>query len=111
MAMPFDSLHWRDPADQPPSWMSQEYDVWFRDPRLMVHKILGNHSFAGKIDLRPFQEYTTDDQTRQYKDFMSGNWAWDQAVCLFIKILIVEVLTSHANEHSGGDICPYHSGQ
>lgn len=64
------------PQINPPSWMSQEYDVWFRDPRLVVHKILGNRSFAGKINLRPFQEYTTDDQTRQYKDFMSGDWAW-----------------------------------
>ncbi|KAF8545768.1 hypothetical protein OG21DRAFT_1528267 [Imleria badia] len=59
------------PEVNPPDWMRQKYDVWFCDPRQVVHKILGNPSFASEMDLRPFAE--------QYKDFMSGEWAWEQA--------------------------------
>jgi len=47
------------------------------------------------VDLCPFQEYTTDDQIQQYKDFMSGDWAWDQAVC-FLTLFWSYWLT-HAN--------------
>ncbi|KAF8419962.1 hypothetical protein L210DRAFT_3615588 [Boletus edulis BED1] len=67
------------PTKNPPDWMLNKYDIWFRDPCQVVHKILGNPSFANEMDLSPFEEYSTDDQTRQYKDFMSGDWAWEQA--------------------------------
>ncbi|KAF8131904.1 hypothetical protein EV363DRAFT_1164456 [Boletus edulis] len=67
------------PTENPPDWMLNKYDVWFRDPRQVVHKILGNPSFTNEMDLSPFKEYSTDDQTQQYKDFMSGDWAWKQA--------------------------------
>ena len=68
------------PTVNPPPWMLKKYDVWFRDPRQVACQILGNLSFSNEIDLRPFEEYSTEDQTRQYKDFMSGEWAWEQAV-------------------------------
>ena len=71
------------PAVNPLLWMSKKYDVWFRDPRQVARQILGNPSFSNEIDLQPFEEYLTEDQTRQYKDFMSGEWAWEQAVCSF----------------------------
>ncbi|KAF8133246.1 hypothetical protein EV363DRAFT_1397483 [Boletus edulis] len=67
------------PTKNPPDWMLNKYDVWFHDPHQVVHKILGNPSFANEMDLSPFEEYSTDDQTQQYKDFMSGDWAWEQA--------------------------------
>lgn len=68
------------PSTNPPPWMQQEYKVWFRNPRHVVHRILGNPSFAGDLDFRPFREYRTDGDTRQFQDFMSGDWAWEQAV-------------------------------
>jgi len=37
--------------------MTSEYDVWFRNPRLLVHHILSNPDFDGKIDYAPVQEY------------------------------------------------------
>lgn len=58
-------------------WMTQEYDVWFWDPHLIAYKILSNPSFVSKIDLFPFGEYSTNDPDQQYKDFMSGEWAWE----------------------------------
>ncbi|KAN0101260.1 hypothetical protein V8E55_001244 [Tylopilus felleus] len=66
------------PDMNPPDWMLQKYDIWFRDPREVIHKILGNPSFVSEMDLRPFEGYSTENQTRQYKDFMSAEWAWQK---------------------------------
>jgi len=74
------------PTINPPLWMLKKYNVWFRDPCQVAHQIIGNPSFSNEIDLQPFEEYLTEDQTRQYKDFMSGEWAWEQAVCCFFVV-------------------------
>jgi hypothetical protein len=60
-------------------WMEAKHEVWFRDPRLLVHNLLANADFAGEIDTSPFQEYDANNNHR-YQNFMSGNWAWKQAV-------------------------------
>ena len=52
--------------------MQTKYNIWFRDPREVVRQILVNPIFANEMDLRPFQEYSPDDQSWQFKDFMSG---------------------------------------
>ncbi|KAF8837065.1 hypothetical protein BDN67DRAFT_991906 [Paxillus ammoniavirescens] len=67
------------PAANLPPWMLEKYHVWFRDPRQVVRKVLGNLSFTNEMDLSPFEEYSTKDQIRHYKDFMSSEWAWQQA--------------------------------
>jgi hypothetical protein len=69
------------PAENVPSWMEAEYDVWFRDPRSLVHNLLSNPDFKSNFDYAPFQEYTTDGVHR-FQDFMSAIWAWIQAVSL-----------------------------
>ncbi|KAG8218122.1 hypothetical protein J3R82DRAFT_3654 [Butyriboletus roseoflavus] len=46
------------PEVNPPNWMCQMYDVWFRDPCEVVHKILGNLSFVSEMDLCPFAKYS-----------------------------------------------------
>ncbi|KAF8463973.1 hypothetical protein JB92DRAFT_3086276 [Gautieria morchelliformis] len=66
------------PADNVPSWMEADYDVWFRDPRILVHNLVSNPDFKFNFDYTPFQECTTDN-THRFRDFMSGNWAWSQA--------------------------------
>jgi hypothetical protein len=68
------------PAENVPPWMTAEYDVWFRDPRLLVHIMLSNPDFAAEIEYVPYQDYT-DDNKRCYKNFFSGDWAWKQVVC------------------------------
>lgn len=62
----------------PPDWMKKKHNVWFRDPRQVVHNILSNPDFNGQIDYIPFQEF--GDGKRQWSDFMSGDWPWKQAV-------------------------------
>ncbi|KAG2050399.1 hypothetical protein BDR06DRAFT_974481 [Suillus hirtellus] len=49
------------PEHNTPPWMGKDYEVWYRDPHMMAHNMLAN---------------TT------YKDFMSGDWAWQQAICI-----------------------------
>ncbi|KIJ57557.1 hypothetical protein HYDPIDRAFT_49080, partial [Hydnomerulius pinastri MD-312] len=67
------------PSVNPPPWMDAEYDVWFRNPRQCVHNIIRNPLLAKEMDLRPFREYSTHADERQWKDFMSGDWVWEQA--------------------------------
>jgi hypothetical protein len=68
------------PTDRIPSWMMKEFDVWFRDPHKIVHGLLANSDFVGKIDSAPYRMYNTAGE-REYSNFMSGDWAWQQAVC------------------------------
>lgn len=73
------------PACETPAWMNTEYDVWFRNPRVVVCNMLKNVDFEGKIDYSPVQDFNNDDE-RQYQNLMSGEWAWQQAVrtCLLL---------------------------
>lgn len=81
--VPWDSFSLRfngtRPNDAVPPWMDAEYDVWFRNPRNLVHNIISNPDFNNAFDYAPHQEHDADG-TRRYHNFMSGNWAWRQAV-------------------------------
>jgi hypothetical protein len=69
------------PATDVPSWMEHSYEVYFRDPRQLLLEVLANPSFANDFDYTPMQQFTPDG-TRRYENFMSGDWAWKQAVWL-----------------------------
>lgn len=60
-------------------WMTAEHEVWFRDPRELVENLVSNPDFADEFDYSPLQEYDVDGNHR-FQDFMSGDWAWQQAV-------------------------------
>lgn len=62
-----------------PEWMNAEYQLWYRDPRQVIHKILANPEFVSNVDYAPHRDF--QDGKRQYCDFMSGDWAWGQCVC------------------------------
>ncbi|KAF8267188.1 hypothetical protein EI94DRAFT_1841439, partial [Lactarius quietus] len=61
-----------------PEWMTTTHNVWFRDPRQLVHNLLANWDFDGEFDYMPFREFDTR-KRRRWQDFMSGNWAWKEA--------------------------------
>ena len=63
-------------------WKHAVFDVWFQDPHIIVHNQLGNPDFAGEMDCAP-KEVQDEKGKCRYKDFMSGNWSWQQAVCVF----------------------------
>ncbi|KAF7378018.1 hypothetical protein MSAN_00225700 [Mycena sanguinolenta] len=64
------------PGDVTP-WKTQEYVVHFRDPRKVLQQQLANSDFKSEMDFSPKQVFV--DGRREYEDFMSGNWAWQQA--------------------------------
>ena len=66
------------PAITPP-WMLADYDIWFRDPRTLVRNQLANADFKDEVDYAAKQVFD-DNHKRVWSDFMSGNWAWEQAV-------------------------------
>jgi Plavaka transposase len=68
--------------EPPPLWMESEYTIWFRDPRLLFKTMLENPDFARFFDYTPYQQYDNEGK-RRYEHFMSGNWAWKQAVRKF----------------------------
>jgi len=59
--------------------MDQTYDVWYHDPHVVIKNIFSNMDFDGEIDYVPYRDFL-EDGSRRYKDFMSGDWAWEQVV-------------------------------
>ncbi|KAF4614058.1 hypothetical protein D9613_007679 [Agrocybe pediades] len=59
-------------------WKHKEYEVYFRDPRIVLEQQLANPDFATEMDFSPKQVFD-ECGTRRYCDFMSGEWAWRQA--------------------------------
>jgi hypothetical protein len=62
-----------------PRWKTQPYEVWFRDPLKIAEEQIANKEFAHEVDYAPKRVFGRNGK-RQYSDFMSGNWAWQQAV-------------------------------
>ncbi|KAG1895801.1 uncharacterized protein F5891DRAFT_1130500 [Suillus fuscotomentosus] len=80
---PFGDVKWQcfmvaydgERPENPKPWMDDKYDVWFRDPREVTRNMLANSAYANEFDYRPYREYSTENDQRQWKDFMSGDWA------------------------------------
>lgn len=67
------------PSTDIPSWMTQTYEVWYRDPRKTALNMLNNPDFDGEFNYQPYRKFHADGE-REYSNLMSGNWAWKQAV-------------------------------
>lgn len=65
-------------------WKLKQYEVWFRDPLAVIENQIANKTFDGKIDYAPKHVYRNG--KRQYQDFMTGNWAWRQAVSVNVSL-------------------------
>jgi hypothetical protein len=64
-----------------PQWMRDTHTVFFRDPRLVIQEMLANPDYEGCVDYAPTQVFDMT-KDREYRDLMSGDWSWDQAVRL-----------------------------
>lgn len=62
-----------------PSWKSVEYEVWFRDPEVIMTQMLDNPDFDGQFDYAPYIGLDKSGK-RRWSDFMSGNYAWCHSV-------------------------------
>ncbi|KIK77571.1 hypothetical protein PAXRUDRAFT_166414 [Paxillus rubicundulus Ve08.2h10] len=69
----------KKPDTNLPTWMSAKYDVWFCDPQWCGHSVTGNPLLEKEMDLQPHCECSTHTNEHQWKDFMSGDWTWEQA--------------------------------
>ena len=69
-------------ADIPP-WMEQTYEIHFRDPHKIFQNMLANPTFAENFDYTPTRIFDING-SRRYENFMSGDWAWKQAVGFYI---------------------------
>lgn len=67
------------PEGEVPSWMTRQYEVWFRCPRELGKNMLANSDFAKEMDFVPKRVFG-EGGVREFKDLMSGNWVWNQAV-------------------------------
>ncbi|KAH8978868.1 hypothetical protein EDB86DRAFT_3248737 [Lactarius hatsudake] len=66
------------PGNPIPPWKRKSYEVWFRDPLKVVEAQIANKDYALEVDYAPKQMLSRAGKC-QYSDFMSGNWAWEQA--------------------------------
>ena len=65
--------------DDPPTWMIAEYDVWFRDPKVVLEHQLMKPDFKNEIDYAA-KVGIDEDGHCEVCDLMSGQWAFDQSV-------------------------------
>ncbi|KAG2111382.1 hypothetical protein BD769DRAFT_1674375 [Suillus cothurnatus] len=66
-------------VDDTAPWMEDSYDVWFCNPHDVVRTMLANPDYTLEMDLQPYHEFVTETDKHQWQDFMSGDWAWNQA--------------------------------
>ena len=43
-----------------------EYQLWYRDPRQVIHNILGNPEFASGIDYTPHRDFQDENTGDEY---------------------------------------------
>ncbi|KIK80294.1 hypothetical protein PAXRUDRAFT_15860 [Paxillus rubicundulus Ve08.2h10] len=67
------------PPGQVPPWMTQTYEFWFHNAHSVVENMFSNPDFDGEIDYVPYRDFLKEGETRRYENFMSGDWAWNQA--------------------------------
>ena len=59
--------------------MGTDFEVWFRNPHDVIKNMLASRDFDGEMDAAPYHDYDAKGN-QQYQHFMSGDWAWRQAV-------------------------------
>ena len=62
------------------SWKLKSFDIWFQDPHEVLKSQLAWQDFVDGMGFAPKQITELDTNVRWYKNFMSGQWAWDQAI-------------------------------
>lgn len=84
-------------------WKHKSYDIWYRNPVKVLEQQLLNRDFAEEMDFAP-KILSDDNGTRRYEDFMSGRWAWRQAVRWFFAyftVVLIHLLLGHSCQRRG----------
>ena len=86
-----------DVDERAASWMRTSYEVWYRDPEIVVSNMLSNADFDGQFDMCPYIELD-EEGNHQWSNVMSGNIAWRRSVSKTIDDLCTkycELTTQH----------------
>lgn len=67
-----------------PTWMDSTYELNYRDILELVELQLANPDFKDQFDYVPYREFDPQG-SRVWSNLMSGDWAYDEAVCAFFK--------------------------
>ncbi|KAJ3742783.1 hypothetical protein DFH05DRAFT_1495496 [Lentinula detonsa] len=65
-----------------PEWQKTSYQVWYRDPDMVIANILKNPDFANEFDPAPYVHVGRDGK-RRWSNMMSGNFAYRQATKIY----------------------------
>ncbi|KAG1750517.1 uncharacterized protein EDB91DRAFT_1244099 [Suillus paluster] len=85
--------------------MSKRFDVWYHDPREVAQNILANPDYVNKFDYCPFREFSVNKDERRFQDFMSADWAWQQADIIAthpsnLRAMFVPIILGTTKEHA-----------
>ncbi|KAF7319658.1 C2H2-type domain-containing protein [Mycena chlorophos] len=86
-------------GDDAPEWARRSYEVWYRDPAVVIENMLDNPDFNGLFDPVPYVETDNKDK-RRWSDFMSANFPWRHA----------DVIYEEDPTTEGAMICPLFFG-
>lgn len=95
--------------DNETPWKHASYEVWFRDPLKILKNQLSNRDFANEMDFAPKQVYDRKSGKRRYQNFMSGMWAWRQAVSTLISVHTQCLSVARIRSHKTMRIMVLHS--
>ncbi|KAJ7860199.1 hypothetical protein B0H14DRAFT_3084858 [Mycena olivaceomarginata] len=62
-------------GEDAPVWARQSYEIWYRDPEVVISNMLDNPDFDGAFDTAPYVHLDSNGK-RLWHDFMSANFAW-----------------------------------
>jgi hypothetical protein len=63
-----------------PSWMDTTYEICYCNSHAVIHEMLTNPEFKDHMDYKPYHKYNHKTEKWEWQDFMSGDWAWLQAM-------------------------------
>lgn len=67
------------PAQNPPKWMTETYELCARNSRTLLHQQLRTPDFKDQIHYSPYMQFNTSGE-RVWSNLMSADWAWSEAV-------------------------------
>ncbi|KIL57451.1 hypothetical protein M378DRAFT_188432 [Amanita muscaria Koide BX008] len=66
------------PAGVPPRWMTEEYELCFRDPHHVLLDQISSPDLRHHFNYVPYKQFNQT-QERVWSNLMSGEWAWNKA--------------------------------
>ncbi|TFK17085.1 hypothetical protein FA15DRAFT_553625, partial [Coprinopsis marcescibilis] len=87
--------------ENPPAWMTEEYELCVRDAREALRHQLSTTEFVNQFETRPYRQFEAHGmQQRVWTNLMSGDWAWEE----------VDTITDQVEGSEGAMLVPIVSG-